>query len=314
MQQKKQERAILKRDMLAWRRHLNVLVQNTPRCLPEKWEVRVDPEHRAFYLDHGNQTTTFEPPVVPPGILERLQEQMAGRTSGRNSPHPHQAAVTASSSVAASSSAATASLHSTLATPVTAPSSNASDAASGAGTPEAMAKMKIIKRLRAEWGDEHWVSQSLPATKSYSKGTQGRIEPPKTTFRPKSMPLYATPPHSTLTYHNAAQRGLSSDAKNAAVTDTLRREAEVVAAAAEASAAFVPGVMVVDEATGVRWRMLDVQRQKHFKFYMAKLIELTERLEQLRLEIGQRTFAIRGKTNTLLAIVLLLKRYRWRQR
>ena len=60
--------------------------------------------------------------------------------------------------------------------------------------------------------------------------------------------------------------------------------------------------------------MLDVQRQKHFKFYMAKLIELTERLEQLRLEIGQRTFAIRGKTNTLLAIVLLLKRYRWRQR
>ena len=84
-----------------------------------------------------------------------------------------------------------------------------------------------------------------------------------------------------------------------------------MAAAAEADAAFVPGVMVVDEETGVRWRILDVQRQKHFKFYMAKLIELTERLEQLRLEIGQRTFAIRGKTNpnTTLAIVLMLKRY-----
>ena len=158
VQQKKQERAILKRDMLAWRRHLTVLVQNTPCCLPEKWEVRVDSEHRAFYLNHGNQTTTFEPPVVPSGILERLQEQVAGRTSGRNSPHPHQATGTASSSVAVSSSTATASVCSAPATPATAPSSAASDVASSAGTPEAMAKMKVIKRLRAEWGDEHWVN------------------------------------------------------------------------------------------------------------------------------------------------------------
>ena len=63
---------------------------------------------------------------------------------------------------------------------------------------------------------------------------------------------------------------------------------KVAAAVAEAEEAFVPGVAAVDEATGLRWRIVDVVRQKHYKFYMGKLIELTERLEQLRLEILKR--------------------------
>ena len=234
VQQRQQQRAILKRDLLAWRRHLAVLVRHTPSCLPEKWEVRVDPEHRAFFVDHGNQRTTFDPPPPPPGILQRLQEQMAGRTSGRNSPQPNQGARGGGGASSSSSSSSASS------------ASSVSEAASAGGTPEALAKMRVVKKLRAEWGDDHW-------------------------------------------------RSLSSDAKNAAVTDTLRREAEVQAAAVEASTSFVPGVVAVDEATGVRWRMLDVQRQKHFKFYMGKLIELTERMEQLRLESDQRSFAVRGK-------------------